>query len=86
MPLMMIGTPGRPGTTISKPPPANADDGNPIRTARSAQARMHSPVFPDDNLTEGDRERVKAGPPDSGKPNAQGLIRAQMLRGALAKR
>jgi hypothetical protein len=38
--LMIIGTPGRPGITISKPPPAKAALGELIRIASSKPARM----------------------------------------------
>jgi hypothetical protein len=66
---MMMGTPGRPGTTISKPPPANADAGSPIRKAASADARMRGSHLSGDNLPDGDAERVKALSPIAGKPN-----------------
>jgi hypothetical protein len=42
---MMIGTPGRPGITISKPPPANAVHVVAIKIARAKPARMVS-CFP----------------------------------------
>ena len=80
MPLMMIGTPGRPGITISKPSAAGAVDGNPIRNAMSAKARMNGPGFPERKLAEHLRKRVKAGLPISGKPNAQHARSAQMLK------
>src|SRR4051794_30585846 len=40
MPLMMTGTPGRPGMTRSTPPPAKAADVAPIKRANAAALRM----------------------------------------------
>src|SRR6266853_2328027 len=39
---MIMGTPGRPGITISKPPPAKAGRVVPIRNASARRARMVS--------------------------------------------
>src|SRR5258705_2987043 len=57
---MMMGTPGRPGMTMSKPPPAKAGSVVPIKIASAIPARMVSGPFARGNLTERAGPRVKA--------------------------
>src|SRR5260370_25781141 len=77
-PLMMMGTPGRPGITMSKPPPAKAVHVVPIKTASAIPARMVSVPIARGNLTERATTRVKAADQTAGKPNALS-IRARSI-------
>src|SRR4051794_7878651 len=86
MPLMMIGTPGRPGMTRSTPPPARAAGVAPIKRANAITLRMGILLrFLIDNLHQCAQPRVKAGRLLGGKANAKPLTSIQWaLRRACA--
>ena len=82
---MMMGTPARPGMTISKPPPAKAADVIAIKIASATPARIAwSSVFLAPNLTEARTPRVKAGGQTAGKPNAQAFALVQLRANAIS--
>src|SRR6478672_3969280 len=86
MPLMMMGTPGRPGITMSKPPPARAGSVVPIQIASAKPARIGfvRPVS-HGNLTDRASLKVKAKDQNSGKPNARAWMLAQLQAMAIRK-
>src|SRR3954447_12038069 len=74
MPLMMIGTPGRPGMTRSNPSPAKAAGVTPIKRANAVTMRMGVLFrFVIDNLHQCPQPVVKAGRLLGGKANAKPL-------------
>ncbi|BBB99125.1 hypothetical protein BE61_45670 [Bradyrhizobium elkanii USDA 61] len=69
---MMIGTPGRTGTTMSKPPPASAVEVIAANIASARLARMFTqrPELFHHNLIQRLGGRVKDAGQTAGKPNA----------------
>jgi hypothetical protein len=66
----MMGTPGRPGITITGALSAEADHVVPIKIASANAARINSNSDFSGNLTERESPKVKAAGQTAGKPNA----------------
>jgi hypothetical protein len=79
MPLMMMGTPGRPGITMTGVVlPAQAADVVPIKIASTNAARINSNPDTGPTLVEWASPGVKALGETDGKPNAKAFTLRQL--------